>query len=71
MTNECHRYQWHNTLNTFMDRTRGGWVEACVETYLFFTDYLNIGSNNSAKEVNFKNNDLNNSVSLTTNNDAD
>jgi len=50
--------------NAFIDGTRGGWVEACVETYLQFTDTLNLGNDNPTQKVVFKNNLLNMSVSL-------
>ena len=51
--------------NTFTDGNRGGWVEACVGTYLKFTDTLNLGNDNPTEKVIFKNAILNMSVSLT------
>jgi len=49
--------------NTFTDGTRGGWAEACVETYLEVEDTL--ANDKSKLKVDFKNNILNMSVSLT------
>ena len=51
--------------NSFTDGSKGGWFEACVETYLSFTDNLNMGNDNVDQKVTFKNNILNISVSLT------
>jgi len=53
--------------NTFTDGTRGGWAEACVETYLEVEDtHASVLVNDdSYLKTNFKNHVLNISVSLT------
>jgi len=48
--------------NTFTDGTRGGWAEACVETYLEVEDTL--ANDKSKLKVTFKHTILNMSVSL-------
>ena len=50
--------------NAFTDGTRGGWVEACVETALIFEDSMNLGNAATQEKITFKNNILNISVSL-------
>ena len=49
----------------FEDGTRGGWVQACIETYLELNDTLNLGNDDTVQKVDFKNTVLNISVSLT------
>ena len=51
--------------NAFTDGSRGGWVEACVETFLTFKDNINLGNDDSPEKVVFSNTVLNISVSLT------
>ena len=50
--------------NTFTDGTRGGWVEACIETFLTFEDNIDLGNDDSPEKVVFRNTVLNISVSL-------
>ena len=50
--------------NAFTDGTRGGWVEACTETYLQVTDDPDLGNDDVVQKVTFKNNVLNISISL-------
>lgn len=57
--------------NQYTDGTRGGWVQMCVETFLSFEDDIDLGNNDSNPKVNFKNNVLNISVSLTANYEID
>ena len=57
--------------NAFTDGTRGGWVEACIETYLHFTDDPDLGNGGEVQKVTFKNNVFNVSVSLTASYDVD
>mmetsp|Transcript_26888 Transcript_26888/g.40374 ORF Transcript_26888/g.40374 Transcript_26888/m.40374 type:complete len:127 (+) Transcript_26888:265-645(+) len=56
---------------TFTDGTRGGWLEACVETYLMFTDTVGLDNDDADQKVTFKNNVFNVSVSLTASYDVD
>jgi len=49
----------------YADGTRGGWVEVCAETYLSLEDDSDLGNGDTKTNVNFKNNILNISVSLT------
>lgn len=52
--------------NDFIDSTRGGWVLACVQTYLLFSDVPELGNvNDSEQKVIFRNNLMNITVSLT------
>lgn len=56
--------------NEFTDGTRGGWVEACAETYLSFTDdpaLGNDGADGTVNKVVFRNNIVNISISLNAN----
>jgi len=48
----------------FTDGNRGGWFQACVQTYLNFTDMSTLGCANSEQKVNFTNTLLNISLSL-------
>ena len=57
--------------NAFTDGTRGGWVEACIETYLQFTEDPKYGNGGEVQKVTFKNNVFNMSVSLTATYDID
>jgi len=57
--------------NAFMDGTRGGCVQACLETYLTFKDTLTLGNDNPIKKIVFKNTLLNMSVSLTSDFEVD
>merc|ERR1740136_4485 len=51
----------------YADGTRGGWVEVCAETDLNFEENSDLGNGPAKTKVNFINNILNISVSLTAN----
>ena len=55
----------------YADGTRGGWVEVCTETYLSFKDRNDLNNGAADTKVDFKNNILNISVSLTANYEVD
>jgi len=57
--------------NTYAYGTRGGWVEVCAETFLSFQDDGVLGNDPAITKVDFKNNILNISVSLTANYEVD
>jgi len=57
--------------NAFTDGTRGGWVQVCVETYLTFQDNVSLGNDDVIEKINFKNDLLNMSVSLTSDFEVD